>query len=115
MLYLYTAVTAVIVLLIISNTKLSVTKRALTFNDLPKEFDGFKIAQLSDLHSKVFGKKNDILIDKVQKLKPDIIVCTGDMIDKYKIDIWLFICFDRATAHDLSRVSHNRQPRNHDR
>ncbi len=84
MLYLYMAITAVIVLLIISNTKLSVTKRTLTFNDLPKEFDGFKIVQLSDLHSKVFGKKNDILIDKVRKLKPDIIVCTGDMIDKFR-------------------------------
>ena len=84
MVYLYLALTAVIVLLIISNTKLSVTKRALAFNDLPEGFDGFKIVQLSDLHSKVFGKKNDILIDKVRKLEPDIIVCTGDMIDKYK-------------------------------
>ena len=84
MVYLYLLITVLLAMLIFSNTKLSITKSEMHHDKVPSSFDSFKIVQLSDLHSKVFGKKNDILIDKVRKLKPDIIVCTGDMIDKYK-------------------------------
>ena len=40
-----------------------------------------RIAQISDLHSKEFGKNNDILYKKIIEQKPDIIVATGDLID----------------------------------
>ncbi len=51
---------------------------------LPEEYDGFKIAHLSDIH---YGnrstKKSDIekIVKDVNKLKPDIIVITGDLVD----------------------------------
>lgn len=38
------------------------------------------IVQLSDLHEKSFGENNSRLFEEVQKLSPDIIVITGDMI-----------------------------------
>lgn len=41
----------------------------------------FRIVQLSDLHSKEFGKKNCVLYKRIEKLKPDFICYTGDLID----------------------------------
>jgi predicted MPP superfamily phosphohydrolase len=46
---------------------------------LPKEFDGFRIVQLSDLHNKVYNKDNNLLTNMVKGLSPDIVVMTGDM------------------------------------
>lgn len=42
--------------------------------------------QLSDLHSKQFGKDQQRLIHQVKKLNPDIIVFTGDLVDSKKYD-----------------------------
>ena len=41
-----------------------------------------RIVQLSDLHSWTFGEENAELITQVETLEPDIIVMTGDMLDK---------------------------------
>ena len=40
-----------------------------------------RVVQISDLHNCKFGKDNSKLIDRVQKLKPDVIIYTGDCID----------------------------------
>ena len=40
-----------------------------------------RIIQISDLHSCVYGKNNDALIDRMEKLQPDLIVFTGDCVD----------------------------------
>ena len=40
-----------------------------------------RIVQLSDLHNCSYGKDNQMLVDRVKKLKPDLIIYTGDMID----------------------------------
>ncbi len=42
----------------------------------------FSIVHLSDLHGKTFGKASHSLITKVESLNPDIIVFTGDLVDK---------------------------------
>lgn len=49
---------------------------------LPKAFDGYRIVQISDLHAASFGKNNERLLKAVREAEPDIIVMTGDMIDK---------------------------------
>ncbi|TCK98721.1 hypothetical protein EDC19_1155 [Natranaerovirga hydrolytica] len=43
---------------------------------------GYKIIHISDLHNKSFGRKQKRLIEKIEKQKPNIIVVTGDMIDR---------------------------------
>ena len=43
-----------------------------------------RIIQLSDLHNAEFGDNNDTLVERIALLKPDIIVATGDMIEKNK-------------------------------
>ncbi len=48
---------------------------------LPEEFDGFRIVHLSDLHGKRYGKRNEILIEAIDRENPDLIAMTGDMAD----------------------------------
>jgi uncharacterized protein len=49
---------------------------------LPREFNGFRIAQLSDIHIGPFMTSTDIrhVVEMTNALKPDLIVLTGDYI-----------------------------------
>lgn len=40
-----------------------------------------RIVQISDLHNCTYGKENSKLINRVKKLKPDVIIYTGDLVD----------------------------------
>lgn len=53
---------------------------------IPKVFNEFKIVQISDLHNRSFGTDNNILLEKIDKLKPNIICITGDLIDSTNKD-----------------------------
>lgn len=48
---------------------------------IPPEFNDFNIVQISDLHSKSFGKNNKKLLEKIDSLNPDAIFITGDLVD----------------------------------
>lgn len=63
------------------NNHLVTTEYKISSSELPDEFVGYKIVQLSDVHNDQFGLHNKSLINKVKKLEPDIIVITGDLID----------------------------------
>lgn len=60
---------------------------------IPKEFDGFKIVQISDLHNKRFGESEQRLLKKIRAVSPDIIVITGDLIDRRRYDLDTAITF----------------------
>lgn len=79
---LFTLIFAVIgyVYFIWGNNSLSVSKYTVSPESLPKNFDGYRIVQISDLHNKSFGGR---LIQEIDNLLPDIIVITGDIIDSY--------------------------------
>lgn len=57
---------------------------------LPKTLDGCKILHLSDLHNKSFGPDQKRLVEEIEKIEPDLILISGDMIDKRrtKEDAW---------------------------
>ncbi len=65
----------------LQNKRIVVKKYRLSFPTLPGAFDGFTIVQLSDLHNKRFGTRQERLIRAVREAKPDIIVITGDIVD----------------------------------
>lgn len=44
---------------------------------IPRAFDGYKIAVVSDLHNAEFGKENSQIIKIIEKEKPDMIAITG--------------------------------------
>ena len=69
--------------LYVDNTLVEVTKYEIKNNKVPKEFNKFKIVQLSDFHSYGFEKDNLKLLEKIHEEVPDIIVITGDMVNKY--------------------------------
>ena len=50
----------------------------------PESFEGLKIVQFTDLHygNSINKKELDKIVSKINELKPDIIVFTGDLIDK---------------------------------
>ena len=55
-----------------------------TSEKLPESFNGFKIAHLSDIHYASVGKeKLDKIVNEVNIMKPDIIVFTGDLYDRF--------------------------------
>ncbi len=49
----------------------------------PAAFSDFRLAHVSDLHGKRFGKKRDRLAEALRVAAPDIIVLTGDIVDEY--------------------------------
>jgi predicted MPP superfamily phosphohydrolase len=40
-----------------------------------------KIVLISDLHSTIFGKDQSPLLERIKKIKPDLILLTGDIFD----------------------------------
>ena len=64
-----------------ANNRLEVTQYECISQALPQAYDGYKIVQLSDLHSKTFGTDNEPLLERLQVLQPDLIAVTGDVID----------------------------------
>ena len=63
------------------NNSIKVTNIDFASKAVPKTFNGYKIIQISDLHSKLFGINQKNLVSKIKKEKPDIIVITGDLVD----------------------------------
>ena len=82
---------ALIIWIVWGNKALELNTYNITGNDIPKEFDGFRIAQVSDLHNAEMGKDNEKLISMLVDAEPHIIVITGDMIDSRntKVDVAL--------------------------
>ncbi|MBZ4222384.1 metallophosphoesterase [Bacillus wiedmannii] len=74
------------IFLYVQNNLISITEVKLTSSKIPSSFKGFKILQLSDLHNKKFGDNQDVLIQKVKSINPDIIAITGDLIDSKSYD-----------------------------
>lgn len=67
-----------------SNTAIELNSYTITSDKLPKEFSGYKIAQVSDLHNAEMGDDNEKLLELLRKADPDIIAITGDFIDSRK-------------------------------
>jgi predicted MPP superfamily phosphohydrolase len=58
----------------------------LKFNNLPNNFDGLRIVQISDLHLGSFNYRYKIVeraVRIINNLEPDIIVFTGDLINNF--------------------------------
>lgn len=65
----------------------------LKFKNLPSQFNGFKIAHISDLHLGTFHdtEKVECGLKMLQEQNPDIIVFTGDMVNNRAIEAKKFI------------------------
>jgi len=73
---------------------LVVRQQTITVPDLPKEFDWFRIVQVSDLHLEMFeGQEAFIssLVDSVNAAHPDLIVFTGDLVSRQSREMLPFM------------------------
>jgi len=73
---------------IISTSGLRVKEKRLEIVNIPESFNGVKIIQFSDLQygSTIFEDEIKSLVKKINDRNPDIVIFTGDLIDKdYKI------------------------------
>ena len=68
------------------NNGLMVTQQIYKGN-VPRAFHGYKILHISDLQNKKFGKKQRHLIYKTECTAPDMIVITGDLIDRNRTNL----------------------------
>lgn len=68
----------------IGTSGLNVKEYKITINNLPDNFQGLKIVHLSDIHYGriINSKRFEQIVEKVNSLKPDIVVITGDLIDR---------------------------------
>ena len=68
--------------LLYERTAIEVTHQRIKLRRLPKAFDGFRLAQLSDIHIGPFMPADEIrrCVLMVNQLKPDLVALTGDFI-----------------------------------
>jgi predicted MPP superfamily phosphohydrolase len=86
-------------------------KVALRFPNLPEAFHGFKIVQLSDIHSGSFTKTEPIekVVAKINALNADIILFTGDLVNNVSDEMEPFMkIFDKLRAkHGVLSITGN--------
>lgn len=75
------------------NTALELNTCTISSRGLPDAFDGYRIAQVSDLHNAEFGDGNQRLLDMLREAEPDMIAITGDLIDSRKTNIAVALAF----------------------
>lgn len=63
--------------------------------------DGIKIAHISDLHKRHFGKHNERLCRKTKEENPDLIIISGDLVSRTETD---FSCA-RETLRKLCEIA----------
>lgn len=88
-----------IMYIIWGNNSLKITNYVINSERLPHDFSGFRIAQISDLHNAQFGKDNCRLLKKLNRIKPDLIVITGDFIDSRRTNFPIAISFARQAVN----------------
>jgi hypothetical protein len=85
-----------------------VIKQTLFFPDLPEDFDGFTITQISDVHSGSFDdpEKINYAIDMINDQNADMILFTGDIVNTHATEMhpWIDI-FNRIQPHEYGKFS----------
>lgn len=85
-----------------------VIKQSIFFPDLPDAFDGFRITQISDVHSGSFDNPDKInyAIDLVNEQDSDMILFTGDIVNTHANEMlpWIDV-FNRIKKHEYGKYS----------
>lgn len=80
-----------------------VLKYELEFDDLPEAFDGYRITQISDVHSGSFDNAEKVAygVDLVNQQHSDVILFTGDLVNDKALEMepWSDT-FSRLSARD---------------
>lgn len=80
------------------NAALEVNTICISSDDIPKDFNGFRIAHISDLHNAEIGEDNADLLKMLCDSDPDIIAITGDLIDSRNTNLKIALDFVRLAV-----------------
>lgn len=81
-------ITAFILYVIADNYNVKIKYTDVYLDNLPVEFNNYTILQMTDLHSKEFGK---ILYNKINNINYDMIAFTGDMMNNKDYNMKSFV------------------------
>jgi predicted MPP superfamily phosphohydrolase len=90
-LYLGLIALAISCFLLYSNNAIKISRFTVNIKELPGDCAGLRIVHISDLHGKTFGRQNRRLAGAINRLEPDLILVSGDMIDSHSDDGSAFI------------------------
>lgn len=62
--------------------RIAVRKFVVESEKIPAGFDGCRIVHISDLHGRWFGAEQEKLLEAVRRQKPEVILMTGDWVDR---------------------------------
>lgn len=89
---------------LINRNRLSVVEVDIPSTEWPESFGGYRIVQLSDLHTGTWASDTAMIlrmVDRVNSLRPDLIVITGDFVNRDASELRPFIpVLSRLTAPD---------------
>lgn len=85
-----------------SDAQLQITNYSVVSHKIPRAFHGYKILQLSDLHSKSFGKDNCKLLDAIHTINPNMVAITGDMVNRSDFDFEDFYKLAKTLARQYA-------------
>jgi len=89
-------------------TNVKVFRETIKISKLPDSFDGLSIVQLSDIHLAGFYKHPGYIrkvVTLVNKLEPDLICFTGDMVHNFSEELDPFIDILRELSAPLGKVA----------
>ena len=88
--------------------KFQVHEQTVFFDDLPDAFNGFKITQISDIHSGSFDNEEKVqyAIDLINEQNSDVIVFTGDLVNSLasEMEPWISV-FKGIRPHEHGKYS----------
>lgn len=87
LIFLLITIISLFIFFIWQNNSITINEISFKNNTIPESFNGYKILQISDLHNKEFGSKQSKILSQIEKINPDIIVVTGDLIDSNHTNI----------------------------
>lgn len=89
---------------LINRNNMQVKEVNVTIPELPVPFEGYRIVQISDLHVGTFGNDTAFVsrfVDRVNSLHPDLIVFTGDIVNRHTPELIPFVpVLSRLRASD---------------
>lgn len=71
------AVVLLLIVGIVDGNRFNVVNESFTLPNLKKEC---RFVMISDLHNKVYGNKNDKILEAVDKINPDFVILAGDLV-----------------------------------
>lgn len=79
---------------LVTRTDYEVVDEIIEFNNLPAQFDGYKIVQFSDFHVGSYGNDTVFVanvVKEINRLKPNMIVFTGDIVNRETNELLPFV------------------------